>query len=70
MKTIALGVMLMLLAAGCQNGPPATEGEGVAPGREGTKMTERDPKVTTQAAKPPLDLAAPAKTATATFALG
>lgn len=70
MKTIALGVMLMLLAAGCQNGPLATEREGAAPGREGTKMTERDLKAATQVVKPPLDLAAPEKTATATFALG
>ena len=69
MKTIALGVMLMILAAGCQNGPLATEQDGTAPGREGTKMTERNAKAT-KAVKPPLDLAAPAKTATATFALG
>jgi len=66
MKTIALGVILLALA-GCQN--VTTD-----PQRAGNRETVRDERgmtgTDTQTAKPPLDLAAPAKTATATFALG
>jgi len=67
MKTIGLGVMLMILAVGCQNASLSSHQEGkTAAGREKTGMTKTDSKT----AKPPLDLAAPARTATATFALG
>jgi hypothetical protein len=66
MKAIALGVILLALA-GCQNVTPDPQRVGNRePVREERGMTRTD----IQTARPPLDLAAPAKTATATFALG
>jgi hypothetical protein len=72
LKTIALGVMLlMILVTGCRNvSSGAPQEEKTAAGREAASMTKTAAKTDSKTDRPPLDLAAPAKTATATFALG
>lgn len=69
MKTMALGAVIIGIVLGCQNVTSTQPQErNMAKGQQEAMMARTGP--ISKALKPPIDLSAPAKTETATFALG
>ena len=69
MRALTVAFMMLFLVLGCQNsGTIQQHGKNTAKGEEEIKMAETASILETM--KPPIDLAAPATTETATFALG
>ncbi len=69
MRLFTMAFIMLFLALGCQNsGMIQREEKSAANGEKETKML--DTASISTAMRPPIDLAAPAKTETATFALG
>jgi hypothetical protein len=69
MRSLTVAFMMLFLVLGCQNsGMIQQQEKNAAKGEKEIKMAETAsiPK----SMKPPIDLAAPARTETATFALG
>ena len=69
MRALTVAFMMLFLVLGCQNsGMIQQEEKNTAKGEKEIKMAETASIAKTM--KPPIDLAAPARTQTATFALG
>jgi hypothetical protein len=69
MRALTVAFTMLFLMLGCQNsGMIQQQEKNTAKGEKETKMAETASILNTM--KPPIDLAAPARTETATFALG
>ena len=69
MRALTVAFMMLFLLVGCQNsGMIQQQEKNTAKGEKEIKMAETATRLETM--KPPIDLAAPATTETATFALG
>ena len=69
MRALTVAFMMLFLVLGCQNsGMIQQQEKNTAKGEKETKMAETASILKTM--KPPIDLAEPARTETATFALG
>jgi len=69
MRALTVAFMMMFLALGCQNsGIVQQQEKSTAKGEKEIKMAET--ASIPQTMRPPIDIAAPARTETATFALG
>jgi hypothetical protein len=68
MKTIALSVIIMGVVLGCQNSNPTQTHAMNTADRQAEMTTGTGP--TAKLMKPPIDVSAPVKTETATFAMG